>query len=385
MDLSGFVCLQVCDSPEEHKGKPVFTLEESDLCPVSAETGPPEELQGTTEALSTTTSSAETVPTAAGPTQVFLQLHTERSLVTWSWYQTFTRYHELLHTSGSEIKTRPSLVGSYGLMGQPTTGGPIAAETTTGVPSTVTTTTTTQTPTAPSTAEATSSSSSPEFLGSAGSPGSVGVFCVWLFAGSLLLCLAAAACVLVTLVRLVVWYRTVYRPVSTARLRGTKGREEVELLQKSRTEERGATALYRSVLFISREEEEAAGEEEGGRGVYRKTLYRVVRKEEEIEGWRDVMEECRVSGRRGVRGHQDLIGGEGGGGKKRYSVILREEREEQGGGREELDWVVGGWEVKRGPGVGEEVPRSSWGEWLAHYLPSMPWGVTTPPEEEAVQ
>lgn len=239
-----------------------------------------------------------------------------------------------------------------------------------------------------------------ELLRSAGSPGPAGAFCLWLFAGCLLLCVASAAWVLVTLLRLVIWYRTVYYPMRGTLARRTGGRERVALLMQSTMEEKqdgGVTALYRSVLFISREEEEdeegnhspgttltpRGGKEE--RGVYRKTLYRMVTKDEEIGGWRDVMEECRVSagdgGRRRVRSDNDLIGG--GGAKKRYSVILREEREEAGGEREELDWVVGGWEVKRGPGGDEEDPRSSWGEWLAHYLPSMPWGVTTPPENKA--
>lgn len=188
----------------------------------------------------------------------------------------------------------------------------------------------------------------------------------------------------------------------------------------------GVMALYRSVLFVHREAGEGVEREhgaEGGegegkeslfvtlkpagggatgvedgersgreeRGVHKKTLYRLLSREEEIEGWRDVMEECRVSkedgSRRGDGQHRgmDRLRSRGGEGvsKKRYSVILREEREEAGGGKEELDWVVGGWEVRReGAQTGEE-PRSSWGEWLAYYLPSMPWAVSTPSETEA--
>lgn len=45
---------------------------------------------------------------------------------------------------------------------------------------------------------------------------------------------------------------------------------------------------------------------------------------EEIEGWRDVMQECRVSARE-IKG---------------YSVILRQE----------LEWVLGGWDVTPGSG-----------------------------------
>ncbi|KAM7376855.1 hypothetical protein PAMA_013564 [Pampus argenteus] len=239
-----------------------------------------------------------------------------------------------------------------------------------------------------------------------------GAFCFWLFAGGLLLCVVAAACVLVTLARLVVWYRRVYKPLSAALVkRGRGGGEGVGLLTYSGREEQevaggGVMALYRSVLFVSREEGEAketegagrevvtlqptggggarGGEEkEGGReerGVYRKMMYRLVTKQEELEGWRDVIEECRVNAEDGGRRGGGVDGG--GVSRKRYSVILREEKEEAGGGREELDWVVGGWEVKRG---GAEEPRSSWGEWLAHYLPSMPWGVSTPPEGEAAE
>lgn len=193
------------------------------------------------------------------------------------------------------------------------------------------------------------------------------------------------------------------------------GDEGVRLLMYNRREEKeaagGVKALYRSVLFIHREGEatertdvqggeggtervlvtpEPAGGEaetrEQGRGensgVYRKTLFRLISKEEAVEGWRDVMEECWVSSEDGG-GRDEVVERERSRGdvsRKSYSIILREEREETGGGREELDWIVGGWEVKRGGG---EEPRSSWGEWLAHYFPSMPWGVTTPPEGEA--
>lgn len=409
-----FGSLQVCDSPEEHKGKPVIGLDESDLCSPSAEPDPPEELHRTTSSLRTT-SAAEPIPVTAAPT---VQLHTEyHRVVTWSWYQTFTRHLELQYTSGSRVKTEQSLVESHDLVRPSffTTRTPIRpVETTERVPSTVTPTTPTtadiQTGTTPAMMAAmtpavrqatTTLIPSLEFMSSAGSPGSVGVFCLWLFAGCLLLCFASAACVLVTLLKLVICYRTLYRPMCWTLAARTGGREGVALLMQ-RTEEKhdgGVMALYRSVLFISREEEEdeegnhspvitltpTGGEEE--RGVCRKTLYRMVTKDQEIEGWRDVMEECRISagdgGRRRVRSDKDLIGG--GGAKKRYSVILREEREEAGGEREELNWVVGGWEVKQGPGGDQEVPRSSWGEWLAHYLPSMPWGVTTPPENEAAQ
>lgn len=224
--------------------------------------------------------------------------------------------------------------------------------------------------------------------------------------------MASAVCILATLARLVLWYRTVYRVLA----RRAGGDEGVRLLTYNRGEEKeaagGVKALYRSVLFIHKDGEateshavqggtervlvtpEPAGDEAGTRelgpqgrrgensGVYRKTLYRLISREQAVEGWRDVMEECRVSSEGGGGRDEglDRDGSRGEVSRKSYSIILREEREEAGGGREELDWIVGGWEVKRG---GEEEPRSSWGEWLAHFLPSMPWGVTTPPEGEA--
>lgn len=79
--------------------------------------------------------------------------------------------------------------------------------------------------------------------------------------------------------------------------------------------------------------------------VFRKTLYRVISREEEIEGWKEVEENCwgmleRDKGRR-----------EGGleRRKTRYSLILREESgslmEDRKG---ETEWVVGEWEMKGG-------------------------------------
>lgn len=201
----------------------------------------------------------------------------------------------------------------------------------------------------------------------------------------------------------------------------------------------GVVAVYRSVLFVSREREEreGGGEEDaregerggldgdrvrpiitlkpaggrkevetegggdmneereggGGGGVYRKTLYRTFSRQEAIEGWRHVKEEeSRVATGDGERTGAGVMGGA----VKRYSVILREERNggrevegerdggkeewrdgERDGGRgverEEVEWVVEGWEVSDGQ-------RSSWGAWLSHFLPSMPWAVTPPIE-----
>lgn len=79
--------------------------------------------------------------------------------------------------------------------------------------------------------------------------------------------------------------------------------------------------------------------------VFRKTLYRVISREEEIEGWKEVEENCwgmleRDKGRR--EGELERR-------KTRYSLILREESgslmEDRKG---ETEWVVGEWEMKGG-------------------------------------
>ncbi|XP_039996670.1 platelet glycoprotein Ib alpha chain [Xiphias gladius] len=477
----------VCDSPWLLKGKPVMSLGESDLCPPAKEPGPDGDFDQPPITESPSTTAATSIPTIANippttpppttppattpppttppattppptttpptiaitaaatvaPSVVTLQLHTEvQSVFTWSWSQTMTRFIEGSGHPGakrSSVPTRtsvthpsfPAVRPTLESLANMTTAAPTKPGTTESVPSTVTTPKL-QEVTTPATAEVTpvpipswviNGAVSGQQHGKSGAVGAAGVFCFWLFAACVLLCVASLACILATLARLVVWYRRVYKPLSVALARRGGGSEAMRMLTYSKREEKevagggGVMALYRSVLFIHREggermerEGEGAGEggkerllvtleptgtgevkreaegERGGReerGVYRKTLYRLLSKEEEIEGWRDVMEECRVSA--------EDVGGKGGGGgvsRKRYSVILREERGEAGQGREELDWVVGGWEVKRGGGeeVGRgEEPRSSWGEWLAHYLPSMPWGVTMPPEGEAAQ
>lgn len=336
-------------------------------------------------------------------------------MVTWSWYHSFTKLIEK-----SEISASAST--SVALLGEPLSHP--AAHTVR--PLTPAQKTATTCKSGPSTISLTGGSVQPVttattlptwVVNKAGNQQrdrthaarGAGVFCSWLVGGCLLLCVASAVCILATLARLVLWYRTVYHVLA----RRAGGGEGVRLLMDNRREVKevagGVKALYRSVLFIHREGEvvektdgrggeggtervvvspEPAGSEaetrergpQGRRGensgAYRKTLYRLISKEEPVEGWRDVIEECRVSSEAG--GGRDEERSRGEVSRKSYSIILREEREEAGGGREEQDWVVGGWEVKRG---GEE-PRSSWGEWLAHYLPSMPWGVTTPPEGE---
>ncbi|CAK6982903.1 platelet glycoprotein Ib alpha chain, partial [Scomber scombrus] len=377
----------VCDSPQAYKGKPVVTLEESDLCSAGTEPDPPGD-----------------------------------------YYQPATTFVPYMDTAAATtaLSTRPT----YPTI-QPTTESldytTIVAKTTQAAPTTVPSTTPKLQVVTTTAATEITTASTPSWViaNVAGdqqrsriSGAAAGVFCFWLFVGALLLCVAAAACILVTVARLIIWYRRVYKPLSAmVARRGRGGGEGMRLLTYSTREGQevavggggggGVMALYRSVLFISREEGEAEEKEgrgrkvvtleptgggratreeekEGGReerGVYRKTIHRLVSKQEEVEGWTDEMEEHQVSAEDGRK--QGGVMEAGGVSRKRYSVILREEREEAGGGREEQNWVVGGWEVKRGGG--EEEPRSSWGEWLANYLPSMPWGVTAPPEDEGAQ
>ncbi|XP_034424740.1 platelet glycoprotein Ib alpha chain isoform X2 [Hippoglossus hippoglossus] len=432
----------ICDSPQRLKGQPLMSLNESDWCPTD---DTPSTVTSISSSPATTITAAATVET----TMVTLQLHTVyHRVVTSSWYQTFTSSFEWSSISEKDPGVRDLSFGSHLPSESPastSTAAPMKARTIESVPSTVTSTTPKlQLITATAPTEAANTPVSPwvfdrapggERRGRIGAVGAAGLFCFWLFAVCVLLCVVSVVCILATLARLVDWYRKVYKPLNVALARrGGGGGEGVRLLTYNRREEKevaggvagggaggggggGVVALYRSVLFIHREEEKAVEREErvsegerGGRGgrerllvtveptgeevkredegergameergVYRQTLYRLLSKEEAISGWRDVMEECRVPAEDGGAG-----GGEAS--RKRYSVILREERGEAGGGREELEWVVGGWEVKGGWGGGEGAgPRSSWGEWLANYLPSMPWGVTMPPEGEAAQ
>nr|XP_020514045.1 platelet glycoprotein Ib alpha chain-like [Labrus bergylta] len=424
-----------CASPPRHAGTPVMDLEQTYLCPpeghLRGDVLPPSD--PVTQTVTTFIPAVSSPPpTPAAPVLLEEELSTVSTrVVTLSWYQTFT---SLIEWSESVVRSEMTLVGLDAVTTgptrftvTPTTESPgsvettwqtTPAETTESFPSTVTSTTLQEKVRVTTTFMTPATTHSTPSRAEVGAVRSAGLFCCWLFAGCLLLCVVSAGCILVTVWRLIVWYRRVYKPLTVTLAR--KGESEgLRLLTCNRREEEvggggGMMSLYRSVLYVNREEGEAmegedraeegeAGkvepllvtlkptgggatrEEEDERGVYRKTLYRQVRKEEAIEGWRDVVEECRVSaedgGRRGGAQCEGVSRGTIGGVSRKYSVILREEREEAAGRREELDWVVGGWEVKRG---GEE-PRSSWGEWLEHYLPRLPWGVTTPTKEEVAE
>lgn len=427
--FSSWFCPQVCDSPLRYKGKPVILLNQTDLCPTPTQSAPRGDfyqLKMTNTLYKTTTSAttvpstitassppATTVPTSAG-TPALIELHTDlyTRVVTWSWYQSFTSFFDDAVSSVS--RNMPSVEPHTSVAKQIFS----TIQTSTERPANKMTSTPTKLARATKSARSavtlatqklqvvatTATVPSGEInrvgelqMDDTGAVRGPGVFCFWLFAGCLLLCLVSTVCILVTLTRLLVWYGTVYKPLKASLLR-KGGSEGMRLLTHNRWEEEevagGAMAMYRSVLFIQKEGEamekedegreggegerlfitlEPAGggamrEEEGqGRrreksGVSRKTVDRLMSKEQEIESWRDVIEECRVSAKDGSREVKDEGMDRvrsGGGVYKKYIIILKEEKKDAGEKGEELEWVVGGWEVKRGGG--EEEPGSSWG------------------------
>ncbi|KAK7132897.1 hypothetical protein R3I93_019220 [Phoxinus phoxinus] len=194
-------------------------------------------------------------------------------------------------------------------------------------------------------------------------------WCWWLFAGFVLLCLLSALTSCVLCVWLLKNHLTVRRwlkhhGLPRADSDGVILRAYRYTEHTQRSEDEGASvsfipleqlrdvqAVFRSVLFINPPEEQkldttgreassgvelvsvAGGARDKEREptmsgeVFRKTLHRVISREEEAEGWR---EEEEADGRR-----------EGEGSTARYSLILREER----GTQREMQWVVGEWEL----------------------------------------
>lgn len=194
---------------------------------------------------------------------------------------------------------------------------------------------------------------------------------------------------------LIITYITLYQPIKQ-QIHSSQGvilrAYQVtadESLTADRTEEervlylphemiRETQPVFRSVLFISKDEDPEADERrEGTRNgdeekkkvtdtvtkidllpavtlhreqetetndrqeVFRKTLYRVMSREEEIEGWKEVEEKCCGLAKRD-KGRKE-------GGKTRYSLILREERGSvMEGSKGETEWLVGEWELRGG-------------------------------------
>ncbi|KAI5096163.1 platelet glycoprotein Ib alpha chain-like, partial [Silurus meridionalis] len=220
-------------------------------------------------------------------------------------------------------------------------------------------------------------------------------WCWWLFITVLLLCIFSAIFACMLFLWLILMYITLYRPikrqchciqgVALKAYRVTAGEsvtmnrtkeEKVALLPTEMIQE--TQPVFRSVLFITKGEDDGEAddktegtgnkEEENKRGtdavskivlcpavtlhretetkdrkeVFRKTFYRVISREEELKGWREVEENClgiteRDKGREEIAVERE---------KTRYSLILREERgsvmEDRRG---ETEWLVGEWEM----------------------------------------
>lgn len=94
--------------------------------------------------------------------------------------------------------------------------------------------------------------------------------------------------------------------------------------------------LLPAVTLHREQETESKGREE----VFRKTLYRVISREEEIEGFKEVEEMERDKER--IEGGVERE-------KTRYSLILREERKSGiESKKRETEWLVGEWELRGG-------------------------------------
>ncbi|XP_056127835.1 platelet glycoprotein Ib alpha chain [Rhinichthys klamathensis goyatoka] len=273
------------------------------------------------------------------------------------------------HTSRTiTIQTEPPTIGPIiaGSQGQSTTGS-----------SRTTITVQTEPPTVeriiPQTEPPTSVG--PHWADARGAGGRILPWCWWLFAGFVLLCLLSALTSCVLCVWLLRNHLTVsrwlkhhglprsdsdgvtlqaYRYTEHAQRREDEG-ERVSFIPLKQL--RDVQAVFRSVLFINPPEEQkhhtkgrdAASKVElvsvagGARDkerepamsgeVFRKTLHRVISREEEADGWR---EEEEADGR---REGECVRSGEGS--TARYSLILREER----GTQREMQWVVGEWEL----------------------------------------
>ncbi|KAK9954804.1 hypothetical protein ABG768_016845 [Culter alburnus] len=198
-------------------------------------------------------------------------------------------------------------------------------------------------------------------------------WCWWLFAGFVLLCVLSALTSCFLFLWLLRNYLTIYRRLkrhSLARLasdgvilrayrcaENTQTREnEGESVSFLALEQiKDVQAVFRSVLFINQREEQYGASETEGKDVsskieavsvadeardkeqeplvsgevFRKTLYRVISREEEADGWKEE-EERWVQSREGTTA--------------RYSLILREDR----GRQQEMQWVVGEWELADG-------------------------------------
>ncbi|KAL1249161.1 hypothetical protein QQF64_020166 [Cirrhinus molitorella] len=183
-------------------------------------------------------------------------------------------------------------------------------------------------------------------------------WCWWLFAGFALLCVLSAltsSLLFLWLLRNLVVYRWLKRHISAHSDSGgvaLRAYRHTENTHKCENEDesvsflpleqiKDAQAVFRSVLFISRDEQHQMTENEGNGSseiqlvsdkeraamvsgeVFRKTLCRVISREQEADGWMEEEEHWTNA---------------------RYSLILKEER----GHQREMQWLVGEWEIAEG-------------------------------------
>nr|XP_009295421.1 platelet glycoprotein Ib alpha chain-like [Danio rerio] len=195
-------------------------------------------------------------------------------------------------------------------------------------------------------------------------------WCLWLFAGFVLLCVLSALVSCFLFVWLLRNYLIVHRRLKSrswrrsdcgVTLRGYRRTENTPLRETDRVsflaleQIKDVQAVFRSVLFIDEPQRMTADrdaskiqlvsvadgpsdQEEAARmsgQVFRKTLYRMISREQEASAW---MEEHCEHTSEGTSAH--------------YSLILREDT----GRRPLMQWLIGEWELERG-GVAYE--RSS--------------------------
>ncbi|XP_041926538.1 platelet glycoprotein Ib alpha chain [Alosa sapidissima] len=324
--------------------------------------------------------------------------------------------------------------------------------------------TTDPTTTLPSTpASTTTSAIHSIFAGSHGERAGAIIWCTWLFAGLLLLCLLSALSSCLLGLGLAWAYLTLYRPLSKKVANVANGQAQVRPLDyrtKAGSDglsgygiahapvdaSGGVQATFRSVLFIAKgsegkevEEKEKGNKKEGddnekekdhregerdggaavartqlgitdvgtgvavvkcrnhereairgseGKEVFRKTLYRVFSREEEIEGWREVeehWEERQVVKDGGGGGDNrksiSVMGGVGVERKTRYSLVLREEKVEGGHGTQErgMEWLVGEWEMG---GIGEGMSERQWASLISGMGEEGPLVTALSPKED---
>ncbi|XP_053716435.1 platelet glycoprotein Ib alpha chain [Synchiropus splendidus] len=214
-----------CQTPQRLRQRPVMDLNEGELCPVV--TDPAAEPEPSTGAATAATSA---LTTATLPTGIY----------TWSPETTY------LGKSSDEPVTTVGRESSVSWAALPsTTAGPTHPQSKESVVSY-------------ETKEPPASTAPCEIHHLAGRTdgymAAARSFCFWLFAGSLVLCLLSAVCVLMTLGTLVAWYRKRYKPLKASLRRTRQRKDAVELQQHQRASSAGGvTAHYRSMLFVSRE------------------------------------------------------------------------------------------------------------------------------------